>query len=257
MKNFFMIITVFITHLLYVGLSYAQEQAYRNSIGMEFVLVSPGGFFMGSDRRYEPGKHDEMPKRRIIMRNYFYMAKYEVTQAQWIKVMGSNPSKFKGDNHPVEQVSWEDTQRFIDQLNKKEQVNKYRLPTEAEWEYSARAGTETSYYFGNDAALLNKYGWHTDNSGKATNPVGQKDPNNWGLYDVSGNVWEWVQDWYDSKYYIIASKHDPKGPEMGHYRVNRGGSWYSKPFLLRSANRSAYSPDFKKDILGFRLLRMP
>lgn len=211
---------------------------------------------MGSDRRFERGKHDEMPKNLIIISRSFYMAKHEVTQAQWVKVMGSNPSRFKADNHPVEQVSWEDVQRFIKKLNQKEDDNKYRLPTEAEWEYSARAGTKAAYFFGNDNALLRQYGWYNENSEGSTQPVGHKKPNPWGLYDVSGNVWEWVQDWYDRKYYIVASKYDPKGPPTGQYRVNRGGSWYSNPFLLRPANRSAYSPDFRKDFLGFRLLRM-
>jgi len=252
MKQVILIVSL----LLCVDLLYAQEETYRNSIGMEFVLIPSGDFLMGIDRRFEKGRHDEMPKHGVHLNHSFYMAKYEVTQAQWVKVMGSNPSRFKADNHPVERVSWEDVQRFIKQLNQKEGDNKYRLPTEAEWEYSARAGTITSYFFGNDAAQLGQYAWYNDNSEKTTHPVGQKNPSPWGLYDIYGNVWEWVQDWYDRKYYIVASPHDPKGPPSSHYRVNRGGSWYSNAFFLRSSNRSAYSPDFHKEFLGFRLLRM-
>ncbi len=167
-----------------------------NSIGMEFVLIPAGEFDMGLASS-EVGRLDwEGPVHRVKISTAFYIGKYEVTQKQWRDVMGSSPSMFKGDNLPVEQVSWNDVGDFIKKLNEKEGGNKYRLPTEAEWEYAARAGTKTIYSFGDDESMLGDYAWYYENSALKTHDVGQKKSNPWGLYDMHGNVSEWVEDWY-------------------------------------------------------------
>jgi len=179
----------------------------------------------------------------------------EVTQGQWQAVMGNNPSYFNncGEDCPVEQVSWNDAQEFIRRLNQKESVSGYRLPTEAEWEYAERAGTNTVYSFGDSDSQLSNYAWYAGNSGGKTHPVAQKNSNSWGLYDMHGNAWEWYQDWYGS--YPTGSVTDPKGPSSGSYRVHRGGSWRSRARGCRSANRYFSTPDFRDDNLGFRLSR--
>jgi formylglycine-generating enzyme required for sulfatase activity len=206
------------------GATPEMSQTYTNSIGMEFALIPAGEFLMGSDKGKDPEAHDdETPLHRVTISRPFYLGKYAVTQAQWEAVMGSNPSYFKGRSNPVETVSWDDVQKFIWSLNIQEGNGCYRLPTEAEWEYACRAGTTGVYSYGDDAGSLGHYAWYAGNSGKKPHPVGQKEPNAWGLYDMHGNVWEWVQDWYDD--YSSASVTDPKGPASGSYRVLRGGGW--------------------------------
>jgi formylglycine-generating enzyme required for sulfatase activity len=165
---------------------------------MEFVLIPAGEFDIGSKNETE--RWDvENPVHRVNISKAFYMGKYEVTQKQWRDVMGNNPSSFEGDNLPVETVSWNEVQEFIKKLNEKEGSNKYRLPTEAEWEYAARAGTTTPHFFGNNESKLGDYAWYDSNSYRVTHDVGQKKPNPWGLYDMYGNVLEWVQDkWHDN-----------------------------------------------------------
>jgi len=235
-----------------------QAADYTNSIGMEFVKISAGCFSMGRDPNFEDGSDDELPRHRVCITKPFYIGTTEVTQAQWVSVMGSNPSEFKGRNNPVETVSWEDAQNFIRRLNQKEGGNKYRLPTEAEWEYAARAGSSSTYHFGDDMGIVGQYGWYWDNSSERTHPVAQKRPNQWGLYDMHGNVWEWVQDWYGENYYRNSPMNDPKGPSSGRNRVYRGGSWGSVGArFLRSARRSYYSPGVRGSGLGFRLVRQP
>jgi formylglycine-generating enzyme required for sulfatase activity len=222
-----------------------------NSIGMEFVLIQAGEFQMGAS----DGDKDEQPVHTVRISKPFYLGKYEVTQAQWQAVMGNNPSRFTGDaTRPVENVSWEDVQEFIRRLNTKEGGATYRLPTEAEWEYAARAGTTTAYSFGNDKGQLSQYAWYGDTSGSQTHPVGTLKPNAWGLYDMHGNVWEWVQDWYGP--YTAAAAVDPAGPSSGSYRVNRGGSWRYLTSHCRSACRGHWSPGYRYDHLGCRLLRL-
>jgi formylglycine-generating enzyme required for sulfatase activity len=169
---------------------------YNNSIDMGFVQIPAGDFDMGSPSNEEGRWDNEGPVHQVNISKAFYMSKYEVTQKQWRDVMGSSPSYFKGDDLPVESVSWNDVQDFIKKLNEKEGGNKYRLPSEAEWEYAARAGTATRYSFGDDESKLGDYAWYMVNSGDKTHDVGQKKPNPWGLYDMHGNVWEWVQDIY-------------------------------------------------------------
>jgi formylglycine-generating enzyme required for sulfatase activity len=157
----------------------------------------------------------------------------------------------------VEQVSWDDIQVFIQRLNQKEGHNRYCLPTEAEWEYAARAGTTSTYSFGDDADNLGQYAWYYDNSGIRMHPVGQKRPNAWGLYDMHGNVWEWVQDWYGGGYYSSSPSTDPKGPSSGSRRVIRGGCWGTFAEYCRSAFRFDRRPGVRRDGLGFRLALSP
>ena len=224
-----------------------------NSIGMEFVLIPAGTFEMGSDPQCAQDKHDEMPAHTVTISKSFYLGKYPVTQAQWEAVTGSNPGWDIGPNNPVERVAWDDVQVFIGKLNEKEGGNKYRLPTEAEWEYAARAGASSAYSFGDDAEELFRYAWYKDNSGGTTHPVGQKLPNPWGLHDVHGNVWEWVQDWYGEAYYATSPGTDPKGPSNGEFRVLRGGSQHDGARSCRSAFRESFMPWLPDNRLGFRL----
>jgi formylglycine-generating enzyme required for sulfatase activity len=183
---------------------------------MQFASIPPGQFVMGSNKN-----RDEKPAHTVKITKGFDIQKTEVTQGQWKAVMGSNPSNFSscGDNCPLENVSWEDVQTFIERLNDKKDGHTYSLPTEAEWEYAARAGTTGDY-----AGDLDEMAWYIKNSGSKTHPVATKKANAWGLYDMHGNVWEWVSDWYGSDYYQNSPNNDPKGPNSGSARVYRGGS---------------------------------
>jgi formylglycine-generating enzyme required for sulfatase activity len=225
----------------------------KNSIGMEFIEIPAGTFQMGSYEK-EKSRYDEIPKHCVTISRSFYLGKYEVTQEQWVAVMGDNPSLYKNPAYPVENVSWEEVQVFISRLNKKEGTNKYRLPTEAEWEYAARAGTTSMFSFGHKSqvrehACLS----HLNKDDGVTCLSGEKKPNPWGLYDIHGNVWEWVQDWYDPKYYATSPKIDPKGPATGTLRVLRGGGWYSMLSAVRSANRGNRPPAYRDNRSGFRV----
>ena len=254
------------------------ENTITNSIGMEFVLIPAGEFDMGSPSNEAGRDGDEGPVHSVKIANAYYMGKYEVTQKQWRDVMDTNPSNWEGDNLPVEEVSWNDAQDFIEKLNEKEGGNKYRLPSEAEWEYAARAGTTTRYSFGDDESRLGEYAWYTENSGYRppnkgdhfgydkydwssnewngnTHPVGQKKPNPWGLYDMHGNVWEWTQDWYHSDYKGSPTDGSAWESGGGSQRVFRGGSWYYFARRCLSADRSRNGPSFRYVDLGFRLLR--
>jgi len=180
-----------------------------------------------------------------------------VTQGQWKAVMGSNPSHFAncGDNCPVENISWNMAQEFIRKLNQREGTNKYRLPTEAQWEYAARAGSNTAYFFGDSSGNLSRYGWYRDNSGQKIHPVGQKPANAWGLHDVHGNVWEWVADWEGS--HPSSAVTDPTGPASGNSRVLRGGSYYNDARLCRSDSRRGSAPHHRDSMSGFRVVLLP
>jgi formylglycine-generating enzyme required for sulfatase activity len=218
---------------------------------MAFVLILAGEFLMGAT---DGGDDDERPLHTVRISRPFYLGTYAVTQVQWEAVMGNNPSYCKGDpDRPVEMVSWEDVQEFIRRLHVRERSTNYRLPTEAEWEYAARADSETAYSFGNDRDQLGKYAWYNGNSRGETHPVGQLKPNAWGLYDVHGNVWEWVQDWYGE--YPSEPVEDPQGPSSGSYRVCRGGNWNGSARTCRSAKRIIVATDHRYGFLGFRLLR--
>jgi formylglycine-generating enzyme required for sulfatase activity len=246
--------------ILASGESLAAQKNYSNSIGMEFILIPAGSFTMGADKDFEEADDDETPQHWVRISKPFYLGIYEVTQAQWTAVMENNPSKYKYDDrsNPVEQVSWDDAQAFIERLNAKEGHSRYRLPTEAEWEYAARAGSTSAYSFGNDSGQLGRYAWcGVDWDLGLTHPVGQKQPNAWGLYDMYGNVWEWVQDWYGENYYRSSPATDPAGPWSGWRRVVRGGNWSSLAWSCRSANRGSYPPGSRDDRLGFRLALDP
>jgi formylglycine-generating enzyme required for sulfatase activity len=225
------------------------ESSLTNSLGMQFALIPAGEFLMGST---SGTGHDLVHTVRIS--RPFYLGSHEVTQGQWEAVMGNNPSHFKSDaNRPVETVSWGEVQKFIDKLNTREGGTKYRLPTEAEWEYAARAGSTTAYSFGDDSRQLGKYAWFADNAGNTTRPVGKLQPNGWGLYDMHGNVWEWVQDWYGT--YTTEPVTDPQGPASGLLRISRGGGWQFTAWYCRSVYRYRLVPDNRMAFLGFRLLR--
>ena len=229
-------------------------EIFTNTIGMEFVLIPAGEFEMGSPSDEEGRWKNEGPVHHVNIEKAFYMGKYEVTQNQWRAIMGDDPSYFKGDDLPAEQVSWDDVQEFIKKLNEKEGTGKYRLPSEAEWEYACRAGTSTRYSFGVDGSKLGDYAWYYDNSGKKTHPVGQKKPNSWGLYDMYGNVWEWVQDsWHDS--YNGAPADGSAWEGDGARRVDRGGCWFNVAGDCRSAERNPDDPRHRVVFLGFRLLK--
>ena len=224
---------------------------------MEFVWIEAGVFQMGSEN-----VGDERPVHEVEISEGFWLGKYEVTQGEWESVMGSNPSHYKGDSRrPVERVSWHDVQAFIDTLNAAAGSVVYRLPTEAEWEYACRAGTTTRWSLGdedgNDESLLGNYAWYRGNNDPyATKAVGDKSPNSWGLHDMHGNVWEWVQDWYSSSYYNSSPRVDPPGPTSGSVRVFRGGAFNIGAQTLRSARRGGNSPGDRDGGFGARLLRI-
>ena len=227
--------------------------------GMEFVFVPGGCFQMGSNN----GDSDEKPAHKVCLEG-FWMGKYEVTQAQWENIMGENPSSFKGANRPVERVSWNDAQAFLKKLNANPshsplnqggQRGVFRLPSEAEWEYTARAGTQTAYAFGDDPARLGDYAWFDDNSGNKTHPVGQKKPNAFGLYDMHGNVWEWVADTWHNNYGGAPTDGSVWDSGDSDWRVLRGGSWYNNAKDLRCAVRDWYDGQYLRLVnRGFRLV---
>jgi formylglycine-generating enzyme required for sulfatase activity len=225
-----------------------------NSIGMKFRLIQPGTFMMGSPES-ELGCRSNERQHEVTLTQPFSMGIYPVTQSEYARIMGSNRSYFKGDRHPVEQVSWEDATEFIQKLNglpeERAAGRVYRLPTESEWEYACRTGSSTAYCFGEDEARLGEYAWYDSNSGGKTHPVGQKKPNAWGLYDMHGNICEWCSDWYGD--YPSGAVTDPTGPSTGSYRVFRGGSWGVLDVYCRSAFRFRFDPSDGYFHLGFRL----
>lgn len=218
----------------------------------DFVLIQPGSFLMGS----EDGGDGERPQHAVTITQQFYMQRTPVTQMQWRAVMGTNPSEFRdcGDTCPVEQVGWDDAQDFIQRLNELYPGRNYRLPTEAEWEYAARAGA-TGAFGGTE--IVDEMGWYRGNSDGQTHPVALKRPNAWGLYDMLGNVWEWVEDRYGP--YTAGHKVDPIGAASGATRVLRGGSWSSAPENVRATNRDQGLPTlgYQGYGVGFRLVRSP
>ena len=233
------------------------------------MVQIPGGKFIMGDK-------DEVdaPPHEVIV-NSFFMDRRLVTQEQFQKVMGANPSRWKGEQNPVEQLRWSDAVKFCNQRSELEglqpcydlktlkcnfESNGYRLPTEAEWEYACRAGTTTAYFFGDSPAKVGDYAWFDKNSGGHPRPVGQKQPNPWGLYDMAGNVWEWCNDFYQVDYYQEAPRENPKGPNEGQNKVLRGGAWRFSADNCRSGYRYNESPGyadvcFGYDIYGFRCVR--
>lgn len=238
-------------------------------LSADFVKIRSGSFQMGSSTS-EKGRYDDEDLHDVTISRDFEIQSTVVTQAQYFLAMGYNPSNFKSrsycsndyveingtalcPNNPVESVSWNDTQDFINKLNSTDAEYSYRLPTEAEWEYSARAGSQTAYWYGSDADRLGDYAWFYGNSGNMTHAVGSKPANTWGLYDAHGNVWQWVSDWYGK--YSTSRQTDPVGASSGSHRVVRGGGWGSGARDLRSGDRSDDGPGDRYGSVGFRLVR--
>ncbi len=243
--------------LLLAGCRSNPKHGYPNLVGdiikgphgLAFVQIPAGRFTMGDQTR-----EADAPLHEVIFPKPFLMACLEVTQAQWTAVMGSNPSFYKDPIRPVENVSWNDVQTFISKLNNHDPEVTYRLPTEAEWEYAARAGSSTRFCFGDDVAQLDQYAWTRRNSGKKHHPVGTLKPNKWGLYDMHGNVWEWCSDYYAKDAYLSHDATAPKGPSHGSERVYRGGSFHYAPQYSQSGWRLRFRPDYKSIFIGFRLV---
>jgi formylglycine-generating enzyme required for sulfatase activity len=243
-------------------------EVIANGLGMAFVKIPAGTFMMGTSSKNKrkadtgEGNSDEMPAHQVTLSRAFYLQTTEVTQRQWKAVMATTPWAGQGlvrdgEEYPAVYVSWNDAQAFIQKLNTMGEGT-YRLPTEAEWEYACRAGTNASYSFGEGDAHLGEYAWFKKNAYDAdqmfAHRVGSKRPNPWGLYDMHGNVGEWCQDWKDD--YNPGAQTDPVGPSTGSYRVNRGGGWNDPPESLRSAVRSGPEPGMRLFNLGFRVLRV-
>lgn len=267
------------------------ERIFRNHLGMKFVTVPAGTFFMGSCGEYSGSNadkrrfmglsndapcpsgarkdssagEDEFPQHRVTITQSYQLAVYEVTVSQFKRYIASTgetslltdefiKANSYGDNTPVSEVSWDDAQKYIQWLNRTKPSSDrgtYGLPTEAEWEYACRSGGKNQKYCGGNN--IDSLAWYSNNAGEKPHPVGKKNANGLGIYDMSGNVWEWTQDWYGK--YSSGTQNNPKGASSGSYRVGRGGSWYRSASYSRSANRGYNSPDFRSSILGFRLRR--
>ena len=242
----------------YVGMT-GQNALRQNDVGMRMVYIPPGTFMMGSPKD-ELGRDEDERHHQVTLSKGFYLQSTEVTQRQWIDVMGANPSHFEncGMDCPVESITWHEAQAFVDKVNAMHNTRRYRLPTEAEWEYACRAGSPGAFYRGEMIEgecgyneMLDAIGWYHRNAENGTHPVGMKDPNAWGLYDMHGNVWEWCGD-REGEYAFTPST-DPSGPSTGLARVRRGGSWSHYPMFCRAANRSWHNPNDGAPNLGLRL----
>ncbi len=278
------LIVIFAICLSSAGKVKAQaDKEMANSIGMKLVLIPKGTFQMGSPPSEENSRDNEIQRdnkrqHEVTLTRDYYLGAFEVTQVQYEKVMGKNPSYFQGDNvaerhpqtgqrikevdssnHPVEAVSWEDAVEFCLRLSElpeeKSAGRVYRLPTEAEWEYACRAGSTTAFSFGDEPDSLDDYAWFSNNSDFKTHPVGEKKPNAWGLYDMHGNVLEWCSDRYAE--YPKDTVSDPSGPREGVIRVNRGGSWLNEAAFCRSSRRGKFHPANRSGDFGFRVALSP
>jgi len=245
----------------------AQSETKTES-GVEMVQIRGGRFTMGDESEIDAPPHE-------VVLSSFYMDKYLVTQEEYRRVIGKNPSRWKAEKNPVEQVRWSDAVRYCNARSLLEglqpcydlntwrcnfDANGYRLPTEAEWEYACRAGTKTAYFFGDDPSKLKDYAWFKQNSGLKPRPIGQMRPNQWGLYDMHGNVWEWCNDFYKVDYYQESPEENPKGPRTGETKVVRGGAWKFSAKSCRSGYRYNEAPGytdvcFGYDIYGFRCVK--
>ncbi len=251
--------------------AHAARHVYTNALGMPFVEVPAGSFVMGTldlgevadelrvDRPINIG--GELPPHEVIISKPYWLGQTEVTQGQWLAVMGTKPGppwywdEPDWDLLPVTSVSWYMVQDFIARLSAEDDAASYRLPTEAEWEYAARAGSDGTRPFPRDR--LSEHAWYLENSGDRPQPVATRHGNAWGLYDMLGNVWEWVADYHDAGYYKRSPGADPQGPADGEQRVRRGGSFHCTPELVRPAYRAPVSPEGRYPVLGFRLVALP
>jgi formylglycine-generating enzyme required for sulfatase activity len=236
--------------------SHRKRQAviYASRGGYELVRIPAGSFMMGSEE-YD----DEKPVHEVHI-SEFYLGRYPVTNEEYERYMAADPGvpepeywgdrQFNRPRQPVVGVSWDDAVKYAEWAG-------LQLPTEAQWEYACRAGTTTRYYTGDTEEDLDRAGWYTDNSDYKLHPVGEKEPNPWGVYDMHGNVWEWCHDWFDENYYADSPSIDPTGPDTGDNRVIRGGSFDGGAAGCRSADRDGYGPDDRDFLLGFRLVSLP
>lgn len=221
-------------------------------ITMEFVLIHPGSFLMGSDKDGAANG----PVHKVNITKPFYLGKYEVTQEQWLAVMGYNPGTFPGLKNPVQHVYWDECQTFLRKLaGDAVHGPAFKLPTEAQWEYACRAGSTNRFSFGNDETQLGDYAWFSGNSEGKPHPVGQKKPNAWGLYDMYGNVWEWCADWTGK--YPDGEVNDPVNPPSGPNFVHRGDSWKSNARNISSAHRGGNRPIWRHHDVGLRVVYQP
>ncbi|MBX3256143.1 MAG: formylglycine-generating enzyme family protein [Chitinophagaceae bacterium] len=228
------------------------SKEFLDSIQNNMVWVTGGRFIMGSDG----GEMDEKPAHEVVV-DGFAISKFPVTQRQWTVIMGSNPSEFTGcDQCPIDRVSWNDAQKFIDRLNKLS-GKYYGLPTEAEWEFAAKGGLNSKGYRYSGSDDIDQVGWYAFNSNRRPHEVGEKMPNELGLYDMTGNMWEWCQDWYEKFYYELNEKYSPVGPSFGSGRVRRGGSWFTQAINCRTSTRNNVKQDYKDDSGTFRLVQYP
>jgi len=258
-----------LTALLWTATSLsAAADTFRNDLGMQFIAVPAGTFTMGSQDLDEiiieqpDGEaamiRDETPAHTVAFEQPFYLGTTEVTQAQWLAVMETRPGPAAHWNRrdwkqlPVVSVTWYDTQAFIKAVNRRDKSLRYRLPTEAEWEYAARAGTTGIRPF--PETELVRHAWYIDNSTDRIQPVATRAVNPWGLHDMFGNVWEWVNDWYAPDTYATAARTEPAGPEHGSKKIRRGGSYHCQAHLVRPAYRSADTPGTRYSVIGFRLV---
>ena len=226
---------------------------WRHSV---HALETANAEYTWAKARYNVASSFAKPAHSVTLTQSFYMEKFDVTQEQFQQMMGKNPSYFKGKSNPVENVSWDDAQAFCKKLSG-QTTYRVRLPTEAEWEYSCRAGTKTIYYSGDTDKDLDRVAWYRANSKSTTHPVGQKESNFFGLYDMHGNVWQWCQDWYGEDYYGKSEAENPQGSAQGAVRLVRGGSWVDNPLNCRSADRDGNHPDNRSKFLGFRVVLVP
>ena len=221
------------------------------NVSFEMVKVEAGSFTMGCTSEQSDCYDDESPYHRVVISNDYYIGKFEVTQELWEAVMGTNPSYFKGFDKPVESVSWNEAQEFCAELSRMT-GRRFRLPTEAEWEYAARGGNKSTSAKFSGSSSVDNVAWYDGNSSSQTHPVGKLRPNELGIYDMSGNVWEWCQDWYGS--YASNTQTDPHGPSSGSIRVLRGGCWDYNARFCRVSYRNYCVPGDRLDSYGFRLL---
>ncbi|MDR0971200.1 MAG: formylglycine-generating enzyme family protein [Bacteroidales bacterium] len=247
MKNIFKTILLLVVSVLIIN-----SCDKMSPIEIEMIKVEGGTFLMGCDIENEDDCHkDEIPIHSVTLTN-FSISKYLITQAQWKKIMGNNPSEnVRGDNYPVTNVSWIDAQEFCERLSRKT-GRSYRLPTEAEWEYAAKGGNKSKGYKFSGSNNLDDVGWYKENSGGNKHPVGRKLPNELGIYDMSGNVWQWCNDIYGE--YSNTKQKDPTGPDLGSYRIIRGGSWGNSDAGCRNINRNYFTPSYRDASVGFRIV---